>query len=313
MKKLILSIAAATIGVASMSAQQFDLTGEFRPRFENKHGFKTLQETDADGANFVSQRTRLNFKYKKEKLEAYVILQNSRVWGDIGTLGGQDNESPGIGTTLHEAWALYSFTDKFSLKMGRQEIIYDDQRIFGSVNWVQQARSHDAVLAKYVPNENHNIDFGLALNSDSQSGTDNLYSNVAGYKNFQYARYQGDFNKFGLSFLALNTGVEYEYIDPISTDVSQEIDFMQTIGPRLTYKSGSISADAATYFQTGKLTDIDVSGLYYGVNLGYKINGKFSAALGYEFLSGKDQDDTDADIKSFAPLFGTNHKFNGLM
>jgi hypothetical protein len=24
-------------------------------------------------------------------------------------------------------------------------------------------------------------------------------------------------------------------------------------------------------------------------------------------------DDTDTDIKSFAPLFGTNHKFNGLM
>jgi len=53
--------------------------------------------------------------------------------------------------------------------------------------------------------------------------------------------------------------------------------------------------------------------LYYSANLGYKVSKGFKVALGYEFLSGKDQDDTDADIKTFAPLFGTNHKFNGWM
>jgi len=53
--------------------------------------------------------------------------------------------------------------------------------------------------------------------------------------------------------------------------------------------------------------------LYYSANLGYKISDAFSAGLGYEYLSGKDQNDTDAEIKSFAPLFGTNHKFNGWM
>ncbi|MDD7913863.1 hypothetical protein [Polaribacter ponticola] len=35
--------------------------------------------------------------------------------------------------------------------------------------------------------------------------------------------------------------------------------------------------------------------------------------LGAEYLSGKDMDDTSAKVKSFNPVFGTNHKFNGYM
>ena len=34
--------------------------------------------------------------------------------------------------------------EKFAFKVGRQEINYDDARIFGNVDWAMQARSHDA-------------------------------------------------------------------------------------------------------------------------------------------------------------------------
>jgi hypothetical protein len=289
--------------VLSNFAQQFDLSAEIRPRYENKHGVKSLLTTDADGSNFISQRTRLNFGFKNEKLKAYVSFQNVRVWGDVGTLSSDDEA-----TALHQAWAEAIMSKKVSLKLGRQEIVYDDHRIFGSVGWAQQARSHDAFLFKYTPNEKSRLDIGLALNADSQSGIDNLYSDAAGYKSFQYAWYHGDFNKFGLSFLLLNTGIEY-----LDTDNEQTVDYVQTIGPRLTYKHGKFNANGAFYFQTGKSEASDVNALYYSANLGYKISDAFSAGLGYEYLSGKDQNDTDAEIKSFAPLFGTNHKFNGWM
>jgi hypothetical protein len=95
MKKLIfitlLCISNATI------AQQFDLSAEIRPRYENKHGFGILIEKDADGTNFVSQRTRLNFGFKNENLELYVSMQNVRVWGDVSTLSSNDKA-----TALHE-------------------------------------------------------------------------------------------------------------------------------------------------------------------------------------------------------------------
>jgi hypothetical protein len=305
MKKLIF-IALLSIG-SLINAQTFDLSAEVRPRYENKHGYSTLLNTDNEGTNFVSQRTRLNFGFKNEKLRLYVSMQNVRVWGDVSTLSSDDNA-----TALHEAWAEAILNSKISFKLGRQEIVYDDHRIFGNVGWAQQARSHDAFLFKYKINDKNKLDVGFALNADNQSGVSSLYSNAAGYRTFQYAWYHGDFNKFGLSFLFLNTGIEYIENEGLANE-ELTIDNMQTIGPRVTYKSGKFDANASAYFQTGKSLDNDVSASSFGGNLGYKINDNFKIGVGAEFLSGKDQDDISTDVKSFAPLFGTNHKFNGWM
>ncbi len=302
MKKLLFSLSFLLM-TSVIIAQNFMLSGEFRPRFESKHGYKALVAKDAKAANFISQRTRLNFDFNNSMLQAHVTLQNVRVWGDISTLA-----STYPGNSFHEAWAEAKINAKMSLKMGRQEIVYDDHRIFGNVGWAQQARSHDAFLVKLTPMKGHRLDLGFALNADSQAGVKKFYSNVAGYKNFQYAWYHGSFSGLGLSFLALNTGVEY-------TDANGDIslDYMQTIGPRLTYKLGGLSANAAAYFQTGKKTGKDVAASYFTANLGYKIGMGIKLGLGFEQLSGKPMGDTDTKIKSFAPLFGTNHKFNGWM
>ena len=291
----------------NLSAQEFNLSGELRPRFENKYGFKTLRTDGDEAANFISQRTRINFDFKKSKMIFKVSLQNVRVWGDVSTLAADDNA-----ISFHEAWAEAVLSEKWSMKFGRQEIIYDDSRIFGNVGWAQQARSHDALLVKFTPTNKHRIDLGFAYNADSQSGIDALYSNAAGYKTFQYGWYHGKFEKLKVSFLLLNTGIEY--LENTGTiDEDKTIDFMQTVGPRVTYKAGKISADASIYFQTGKSLDKSVSSAYFGGNFGYKINDNFKAGIGGEYLSGKDMDDASSDLKSFAPLFGTNHKFNGWM
>ncbi len=307
MKKLLITTVFVTLLVTTLTAQQFDLSAEVRPRYENRHGYKTLINKDTDGANFVSQRTRLNFNFEQDKIRLGVSLQNVRVWGDVSTLASDDNA-----TALHEAWAEAILSDKISLKLGRQEIVYDDHRIFGNVGWAQQARSHDAFLFKYSPNANNRLDIGLALNADNQSLTDALYSNAAGYKAFQYAWYHGDFNKLGLSVLFLNTGIEY--LENVGLpNQEQTIDYMQTVGPRLTYKSGKFNANVATYFQTGKSLDSDVSASYFTGNIDYKASNNFTIGIGMEYLSGKDMNSSDTDVKSFAPLFGTNHKFNGWM
>ena len=88
---------------------------------------------------------------------------------------------------------------------------------------------------------------------------------------------------------------------------------MQTIGPRLTYKSGKFNANVSAYLQTGKSLNNDVSTSYFAGNIGYKVTKEWSLGLGMEQLSGKDSNASSTDIKSFAPLFGTNHKFNGFM
>lgn len=302
MKKLFFSTLLAAIFAIPLTAQQVDLSGELRPRFENKNGYKSLLKPGEEGVSFISQRTRLNLNYKQSNFLVRLSIQNVRVWGDVSTLSANDKTF-----AFHEAWAQFAVTDYLNLKLGRQEIVYDDSRIFGNVGWAQQARSHDALIAKFKTSENGNLDIGFALNNDSQAGVNYLYSNVAGYKAFQYAWYHTKIENFGLSILALNNGIEYLNAG------SEKISYSQTLGSRATFKSGVLAFDAAFYLQTGKMLTNKVSASYFGGNIKFKASDKFTLGLGTEYLSGKDMNDVSTDIKSFAPLYGTNHKFNGWM
>ena len=192
------------------------------------------------------------------------------------------------------------------MKLGRQEIVYDDHRIFGNVDWAMQARSHDAFVAKYLPDSNHTIHVGFALNANKESNFKENYL-LPQYKAMQYLWYHGDFKNIGLSFLFLNNGM------PFIDAGKEKVAYSQTIGPRLTYKKGKLNADAAIYLQTGKIGLNEVSAQYYTANLNYKAINTFTIGIGAEYLSGKAQDDATTTIKSFNPLYGTNHKFNGYM
>lgn len=303
MKKTIYATMVALIFTTIVSAQQVDLSAELRPRYENKHGYQTLLKPGEEGTSFISQRTRLNLNYHQDNLKVRISLQNVRVWGDVGTLSSQDKSS-----SFHEAWAEFSVRGYFDLKLGRQEIIYDDSRIFGNVGWAQQARSHDAIIAKFKTSDTGKLDIGFALNSDSQSGIKSIYSNVAGYKTFQYLWYHTTINNFGISLLALNNGVEH-----LDVNNEAEVSYSQTFGPRLTYKKDKFSFDAAAYLQTGKVITTPVSASYYSANVNFKATSEYKIGLGFEHLSGKDTNDASTDFKSFNPIFGTNHKFNGWM
>src|SRR5690606_24357696 len=121
--KKILAILCIGLGM-TIYAQDFEVSAELKPRFEYRHGYKTLAVDSVDAAAFVSQRTRLNLRYNSETFNAYISLQNVRVWGDVPTLAASDKN----GTSIHEAWAEVYLNNQFSLKFGRQEISYDDQR-----------------------------------------------------------------------------------------------------------------------------------------------------------------------------------------
>jgi len=298
----------------ALNAQEFGISGELRPRFEARHGYKTLASPEDDAATFVSQRARINLNYSSEKFNVFFSLQNVRVWGDVSTLSKSDK----YGITFHEAWAQYFFNPRFSVKLGRQEIIYDDHRIFGSVGWAQQARSHDALILKIKTGEKGKLDLGFALNANGETLFDEAYA-VNQYKSFQYAWYHTVFNEnLALSLLFLNNGLPYDRING-SEDIEQKTTYSQTIGGRLTYNKGIFNVDGATYIQTGKSPNsaknnkVDLSAYYFTVNARFKITDNFSLGAGGEFLSGNDQGSSNTKNKAFTPFYGTNHKFNGWM
>lgn len=289
--------------VINTYAQEFEISAELRPRFEYRHGYKTLAVDSLQAAAFVSQRTRLNLDYSSKKTQAFFALQNVRVWGDVSTLAISDKN----GTMIHQAWAKLLFHSKFSVKIGRQEIAYDDHRIFGNVGWAQQARSHDAFIASFTPNNNQRIDLGLAINEEAETIFNSEYT-TNNSKNFQYLWYHNKMKAINLSFLFLNHGLTYT-----NNDAEQKIAYNQTIGSRITLNKNKVQANASLYYQMGKIANTDLSAFNIAGNVFYNMNDKFNLGIGAEYLSGTDSDRADGKLKSFNPWFGTNHKFNGYM
>jgi len=88
---------------------------------------------------------------------------------------------------------------------------------------------------------------------------------------------------------------------------------MQTFGTYWNAKGKSWDGDLWLYGQTGKNANNPVSAFDAAFNFNYALTNKFKAGFGYEYLSGKSQENTSSAIKSFYPVFGTNHAFNGYM
>lgn len=300
--KIILLLLLAGISVDSQ-AQELDVNLQIRPRFEYRNGYKSLLLDGQEGTSQISQRSRLNFNYKQDQLTVKLTFQNTRTWGDVTTTATADKN----GVAVFEGWAQYDFTEKWSARMGRQVLSYDNQRIMGEMDWAQQGQSHDALMVSFHP-KNHQLDMGLAYNSNAENTVQTPYT-IANYKTMQYAWYHTTFDKIGASLLLLNTGYEFSR----TPNPELIIDYMQTFGTYLTYKTGKIDSNLSFYGQTGKSTDQQVSAYDAAINVGYSITDSFKAGLGYEYLSGKATNDGSSVIKSFNPIFGTNHGFNGYM
>ena len=305
--KLIKTLSLSLIGLIGTGAmaQEFSSDIQIRPRYEYTNGFGTLLTPTTSHTSFVGQRTRINLNYGDSKLQVKVALQNVRTWGNVNTLGNIATDKNGL--ALYEGWAQYSFTNKWSAKVGRQMLSYDNQRIIGGLDWANQGRSFDAALIKYK-GEKSQLDLGFALNADSEAKVAPSAPYITDFKDMQYAWYHTSIKKLGVSLLALNLGREYQ-----KAPSEIETSYSQTLGTYMNYAGKKLTFDFSFYGQTGKIAANKVSAWETAANLGYAFAPKFKATLGYEFLSGKDQTATSTMVKSFNPVFGTNHAFNGFM
>ncbi len=301
-------IALLMIGFSMNMVAQFTLSGEFRPRTEYRHGYKALAGVDQDAAFFTDQRTRLNFDYKSKGYRFFVSMQDVRVWGAQKQLVVTD----GYTTTLHQAFAEIFLNDQFTVKAGRQEIIYDDHRIFGSVGWAQQARSHDAAIFKYNK-DGFKLDVGLAFNQNAAGLKGTTYTVAKSYKTFQYLWLHKKMDKINFSILALNNG---QQVKDFNGNFISGVHYTQTIGTRVGYKAGKLAAFLSYYYQGGAMADsigTKLNASLLGLDVAYKATDNLTVVAGFEQQSGNSQVTASDEKNAFTPYFGTNHKFNGFM
>jgi hypothetical protein len=283
---------------------QFSLSGEIRPRSEYRHGFQSLIAAEEEAAFFISQRSRLNFGFTDTLIKVFVSLQDIRVWGEVPQLNRSD-----VNSSVHEAWAeIPLITNYLHIKLGRQEVIYDNSRIFGNVDWAQQARSHDMALLKWKPAPLVDLHAGFAYNQESERRIGTFYG-LTNYKTMQYGRVNLKPGVLNISLLFLNLGFQY---------AEDQTVFNQTFGGYFSMPVSPVTINGSAYIQSGRDNmNRDLSAYYLGAEATAPLNTQWKITAGFEWLSGTNQQDLInpqfAQNKSFNPYFGTNHRFNGHM
>ena len=297
-KTVCITLASIFILMPTLLSAQLTLEGEFRPRTEYRDGYRQLRTPATEPAFFTSQRTRLSMDYESSNYQIHVEGQDVRVWGEVPQL--QDNPS----LNIHEAWARVDVSKSVELKLGRQELIYGTQRLLGSVNWTQQARSHDALVAQYNDEErNFSLDIGAAYNQQSENLLGNTYQ-LNNYKVLSYIWLDKQFGALDFSALFLTDGFEPQ------PDVTN---FRYTYGTQLSYSNEPWKISGTAYFQNGDdRTRRNISAHLFAAQASYSWE-KLQIKGGYDYLSGGEVGDANPERNTFSTLYATNHKFYGHM
>ncbi len=291
--------------VVQKAKAQFTLSAEIRPRAEYRDGFKRPLPKNSDAAFFVEQRSRLNAMFQSEKFEIYISLQDVRTWGAVSQIYKTD---PSL-HNIYQAWAAYKFNEKNSLTLGRMELEYDNARILGNLDWASQGRSHDLVKYEFK-GESIKFHVGAAFNQDAITPEPNkltsTFYNVPGsYKTMQFAWLHKDWAEAALSVLFINNGIQ--------SAVDSSVSFSQTMGVYGTKTIGNASLEYDAYYQFGKNgAGNDLNAYMVGANITFWKAKPNNLSIGGEYLTG-DKSTTAGKDEAFNPLYGTHHKFYGLM
>ncbi len=283
--------------------KKFQLDAEYRIRPEYREGYQQMRNDTSSAATFTGQRTRLSFSYTNSNtFSSMVTIQDIRVWGQ------QDPKSVTPSTLqLFEGWVEPRFTPEFSVRIGRQKLIYDNQRLFADNNWRTGAASYDAVCFKYN-NDKISTDLVGAFNQSSERllGTDFV---PVGFTNFKllvmnYLRAKVFTNT---TLTLINAGDGWQALDN-----TEKIYMRFTDGGRLEYEKGRFYATVASYYQWGKLVSAKKeSGWYVQPEIKLSKISIFQFRLGAELFSGTASDTPKDQDHSFSPLLGSGHTFNG--
>lgn len=311
---------------------QLSLSAQLRTRSEFRDGQGAPLSKGLSGAFFTSQRSRLTANFSMYRLKFGLSLQDVRVWGqDVSTIN-RSTAQTNNNLLLHEAWAEILLTDttlknkSLSLKIGRQELVYDDQRLLGNLDWLQQGRRHDAALLKYEAG-NWLFHLGAAYNQNQENAAGTIYnatppgnytaSTNGGtmYKSMQFLYAGKKWTAGNLSFLFFADQFSKYHMDTVNNVAAKAFQTgtwsRATTGLYFTDKFRHTTLTASGYYQFGKNASGQnlSAGLLSGA-VQQDLSGRFSLTAGVDFTSGSS---TSATSHTFDPLYGTPHKFWGLM
>ena len=300
--------------VAQQRVDTFSVDFDMLTRGEVRKGGMPEKSSD-DFAAFIIDRTLLGVNYKRPGLTARITAQHSGTWGS--------NETNNF--NIYETWVQLKSKKGFFAKVGRQNLSYDDQRIFGADDWAMTAMSHDALKLGYE-GHGHKVHVIGAFNQNVKNieGGTFFTGGLQPYKALQTIWYHYDFTHVPLSasLLFSNIGMQGNVDGTIGKDTCTYQ--QQIMGTYITFKPKRLNAEAAFYMQTGK----DQYGLpmlawMASAKTEYDLNKHLNLYVGYDYMSGDENYNVPPKgmigmmqhkkIHGFSSLYGSHHKFYGAM
>ncbi len=269
--------------------------GEFRTRVELRTN-EDLNSAVPDNDVFVLLRTRVYLDLNPTSyVRLFAMFQDSETLGQnaASIFKVPDRRK------LYQAF-LYLKNDAplvTSLKMGRQEMIYGDERLIGAFNWSNLGRSFDGAVVR-LENAHFWLDlFGTRIHP---AGKENQFAGAYGHwKGFP----QGELEAYALYLHGSKSGLNGGSLSIV------------TIGSRLKGKfKKNYDYGFEGAYQTGTSGGSTVSAFATHLRFGYTFPLGFKPRLGieYNFASG-DENPGTGKVTTFNNLFPTNHDKYGYM
>ncbi|MGA9212946.1 alginate export family protein [Kaistella sp.] len=309
MKKQVLLLFALFLFSVETKAQvdSLKINLDFRTRAELDNGYKTLIPAKQKPETNVFSRARLGVDYYWQNLELFMSLQDARIWGEVSSI----NQRSGS-LNVNEAWAKYHFNNKIGIKVGRQILSYDDERLLGALDWQMQGRSFDGAKGIFRFSPQSKLETVVTYNNDDNDANDladrefyNILDAGERTKSMQIVHYQYLSPKASLSLIGLNNVVQ---------NLNGSHYDMLTVGINAKKYNENLGFFGSAYWQTGKNTLAQSKNAYqFSANIDFILNQNINFILGTEWLSGTNYNAEVSINNSFSPLYGTNHKFNGFM
>jgi len=293
------ALSTVSLPAVPLSAQDLEIGGQLRPRFETIDPLFTGVASDdplveGRSESFTSMRTRLTVRSMWEGwISALVQIQDVRRFGEeTSTLGDFDAD----GLDMHQAWVQLGAHDAtLQIRAGRQEVAFGEERLVGAVDWTQQARSFDGAVGT-VQHGPVAVDlFAFQTREIVSRDEDDEAAFLGGYG-------------------TLDLGAEREldlYLlwrsDPLGDVDTEE----GTVGGRYAATEGPVHYRLEGAYQFGERAEVDVDAHLIGASVGVDVlDDRGTVTLWYDRISGNDGDGDDQ--KAFNTLFATNHGFYGI-
>ena len=290
----------------------FNLDAQLMTRGELRAGGFKADSLDSERvSHFALGRYRIIADYQRSWLNVRLTPQYTGVWGQGSA-----------GVVLYEGWAKMQSKKGLFVKIGRQELTYDDGRIIGNDDWTMTAPTHDVLKLGY-DGESHKVHLLAAYNQNAENIDNGIIYYSGGlqpYKTMQTLWYHYDTPKksFGISLLGMNIGMQ-------NTDQEHPITYyQQLVGTYMSFRPKYWSLEGAFYYQMGKDEHgMNIDAFMASAKLNVKPSENYNLFAGYDYLSGDKYFNVPPDggiglvfhdkARGFNAIFGSHHEFYGAM